>query len=78
MIVEATKIDEIHFFYECPLCFKQHFHGSCGELHNRIESRGAHCPLGGNFNVDIIINDKTVRDFYPYKIDFQRTKNSKM
>ncbi len=53
----ATKIDNKHIYFECPVCKKtynkngkprkngrivNHRHGSNGELHNRIEHRQHH------------------------------------
>lgn len=37
-----------------------HFHGSCGETHNRVESRGSHC-LFFNGTFIIAIDDDTQR-----------------
>jgi hypothetical protein len=46
--VEATKIDDIHMYFECPRCVYRkrpviHFHGSSGQYHNRVEHRVGHC-----------------------------------
>ena len=75
--VFAKSVDKVHIRFECPFCWSKykkngeptknakkviHLHGSCGELHNRIEHRGAHCinnKYNGSFN--IIINDDTAR-----------------
>lgn len=46
--VEATKIDEVHMYFQCPRCVYRkkavtHFHGSGGQYHNRVEHRCGHC-----------------------------------
>jgi hypothetical protein len=60
MFVEAFEVDSIHFKYNCPICSKVHQHGSCNELHNRIEFRGSHC-LKNKENIEIHITDNTKR-----------------
>lgn len=55
--VIAKKIDNTHFYYECPLCWSKykkngtpysrakrliHHHGSDNDLSNRIETRSHH------------------------------------
>jgi hypothetical protein len=70
--VVATKVDDIHIQFECPRCVYRnrpviHYHGSCGEFHNRVENRVAHCdqsrikhyPDVNGFNIHI--TDATVR-----------------
>ena len=59
--VEANYITKNQFSYTCPFCYtkykkdgnpyknannKFHYHGSGGELHNRIEHRVPHCDTG--------------------------------
>lgn len=79
----ALKIDRTHIYYECPTCFTKykkdgtptmksknviHKHGSCGELHNRIEHRSHHHCWNFPKNTltysscYIIINDDTIRE----------------
>ncbi len=46
--VEATKIDDIHMYFECPRCVYRkkpvvHLHGSDGQYDNRVEHRCGHC-----------------------------------
>jgi len=61
----ATKIDYTHITVLCnnpKKCKrKTHLYGSCGELHNRTESRGSHC--GDINNIEIIIDTTTQRPF---------------
>jgi hypothetical protein len=58
--IEAIWIDEIKFAYKCKSCGKEHYHGSCGYMNNRIENRGTHCHKeSGNINIEI--SDKTER-----------------
>ncbi len=78
-VVEAKTIDKHHITYECPYCYTKykkngqpykkakhrvHTHGSCGELHNRIEARihhsGTDDPRNGQ-EVGISITDNTIR-----------------
>ena len=69
----ADFVSKTHFAYTCPYCWTkinkngkprknatniQHFHGSCGDLINRVENRGSHCSISG-FNVDVVIDDDT-------------------
>lgn len=62
--VKAFCINDVHIVVKCPnpkkcMKYKFHRHGSCGELHNRIESRCSHCKI---INYDEIeINDDTLR-----------------
>jgi len=69
--VVATKVDETHIQFECPRCVYRkkpviHYHGSCGQFHNRVEHRVAHCdpsrikhyPDINGFNIHI--TDQTV------------------
>lgn len=73
--VIACSIDKTKFKYLCSNCstfeFKNgkirrvpilvyHTHGSCGDLSNRTENRGLHCP-DETGNVDIVIDDSTQR-----------------
>jgi hypothetical protein len=59
--VEANYITKSQFSYTCPFCYtkykkdgnpyknaknKFHYHGSGGELHNRVEHRVPHCDTG--------------------------------
>jgi hypothetical protein len=57
---KAIWIDEIEFAYKCNSCGGEHYHGSDGYKHNRIENRGTHCT-NENGNVNIEINDNTER-----------------
>ena len=60
--VIADTINEVQFSYKCPVCKRKHFHGSGGQLHNRIEERTSHCHLRNQHNdVEIEINDNTKR-----------------
>ena len=48
--VNAYCINDTHIVIKCPnpkkcLRSKFHYHGSCGELHNRVESRVSHCQI---------------------------------
>ena len=71
--VVATKVDLIHIYYECSFCYNSykkdgtptlrakhriHFHGSGGDLSNREEGRGSHCPAHKD-HVIIHITDET-------------------
>ncbi len=63
--IYASKIDYQHIRVPCEtpkICKRdEHCYGSCGELHNRIESRKSHCSSGEN--IRIIIDKKTLRPF---------------
>jgi hypothetical protein len=77
IIVEATMVNPIQFSYPCPFCYSKmtrngeprkgakqlyHFHGSDGDLDNRIERRTPHCircPKG--VDIEIHITDNTKR-----------------
>jgi len=64
--VEASVIDQIHFFFDCPFCKGRHQHGSCGDFNNRVESRSSHCQKWrGNF--EIHITDNTKREIWVKK-----------
>jgi len=69
---KANWINQTHFCYTCKYCFTRyrkdgtpslraknviHFHGSCGDLSNRIEQRISPCGRC----VDIVIDDSTLR-----------------
>jgi hypothetical protein len=76
-IVHANMINKEQFSFICPFCFSnykkngeprkgskhlKHFHGSSGDLNNRVENRVPHCMnerYRGSF--DIIIDDSTKR-----------------
>lgn len=60
--VTADEIDNCQFSYMCPYACnrKYHVHGSCGESHNRKESRCTHC-VENNTDVEIYITDSTKR-----------------
>jgi len=64
--VVASKIDNIHLYFECPYCRTSynkngtprhnskpviHYHGSDNDLSNRIEFRSPHCTKK-NLNTD--------------------------
>ena len=58
--VQATAINSVHFYFDCPFCNGEHQHGSCADFKNRVTSRSSHCEKWrGNF--EIHINDKTKR-----------------
>ena len=72
--VNALSIDKLMFRYECPLCYTKykksgyprknarhtiHRHGSNGDITNRNEHRGSHCPA--KMPVCIHITDETQR-----------------
>jgi len=74
--VIACSIDKTNFKYLCSNCstfqFKNgkirrvpiliyHTHGSCGDLSNRTENRGIHCPNESG-NIDVVIDDTTKRN----------------
>lgn len=74
--VVASSINHTNFKYLCSNCstFKYkngrirrepiliyHTHGSSGDLSNRTENRGVHCPHQTG-NIDIEINDTTKRN----------------
>lgn len=83
--VIARDIDIYQFSYICPTCsiynkkngellikpkLKIHYHGSCGNLRNRTESRSPHCDIEIlkqkniiNHHINIIINDTTIRKY---------------
>ena len=73
--VVAKSVDKFYIRYECPFCYTKykkngepyktakheiHKHGADGKLENRIEHRISHCAKNSH-NVDIIINDDTLR-----------------
>jgi len=51
-----------------------HTHGSCGELHNRIETRSSHCTFN-NEQVNIHITDETKRPFGNNVVNFFKNYN---
>lgn len=57
----ADEINEVQFSYKCPFCKRKHFHGSGGQLHNRIEARMSNCHLHKNNHIEIAIDDTTKR-----------------
>ena len=62
--VPAYCVNDTHIIIKCPnpkKCLKSKFHrhGSCGELHNRIESRCSHCSIIDYHEIEI--NDDTLR-----------------
>jgi len=74
--VEASHVNTVQISYRCPFCwssYKQngepsanakstvHHHGSCGEVHNRVEHRGSHCDKEKGA-INIHITDKTIKD----------------
>lgn len=62
IVARASVIDEIHFYYRCPTCGEQHFHGSDRNLDNRTEIRIGHCKkIEGNRMIAIVIDDTTIR-----------------
>jgi hypothetical protein len=77
-IVKASKIDNIHIYYECPYCWSKykkngepyktakritHQHGSCNDFSNRTESRISHCyEPNKSHTVKIIIDDSTKKN----------------
>ena len=58
--VIASTISPSTITYLCPICNRTHRHGSSQELHNRTESRVAHCLMVCH-DVNIHITDATVR-----------------
>ena len=58
--VVAKTITPVSINYECPFCNRNHRHGSAGEVHNRIESRVAHCNMVAH-DVNIHITNNTIR-----------------
>lgn len=76
--VIAKTIDNKHIVYKCDICsyrYKKngemsarskivnHYHGSCGDLTNRIEYRTSHCVIYPH-NVRIHITDETIKMLY--------------
>jgi hypothetical protein len=77
--VEASFVNTVHVSYSCPFCWSAydqngeptsrakrvvHHHGSCGEVHNRIEERVSHCEKERG-SIIIHITDKTTKDGRP-------------
>ena len=60
--VIASWIDYVNFAYRCPFCAKSHYHGSQGNLSNRIEERNSHCHKRKQV-MRIIIDNSTRREF---------------
>ena len=62
LTIYASHIDLTHIFYICPFILKEvHYHGSSGNLLNRIEYRGGHNNNCSCNNLKIIIGDFTKR-----------------
>lgn len=40
-----------------------HIHGNEGDFSNRIEYRGSHCSFKTNSNIEILIDDNTIKLF---------------
>ena len=76
--VYAETISNKQFKFKCPFCWtkykkngkpykkakrKYHFHGSDGDLSNRVEHRSAHCYGNDEYSTDfnIYITDDTIR-----------------
>ena len=74
--VIAEEINQFQFMFKCPFCRnrktlkkntytlipKLHYHGSCGDLRNRIETRSPHClnnhPNKEDFEIHITDDTK--------------------
>jgi hypothetical protein len=79
-VVHAESIDIKRITYKCKHCFNRynkdgrprknaknvyHYHGSCGQLENRHETRTRHCSVAmmafNSAEVIIVIDDDTIR-----------------
>ena len=57
--VFAYGLDNIHFWFDCPHCDRDHLHGSCNDFKNRTTSRSSHCEKWkGNFEIHITDDTK--------------------
>jgi hypothetical protein len=81
--VEASFVNTVYISYVCPFCwsaYKQngeptsnakrvaHHHGSCSEVHNRVEEpRASHCAKEKG-SIILHITDKTTKDGRPRNV----------
>jgi hypothetical protein len=66
--VEATKVDEVSLYFQCPHCVYRkkpviHSHGSGGRYHSRVEHRCGHCVAipASHKGFNIHITENTAR-----------------